>query len=368
MLNNLYRKLHILFASSVMLIITLVISFVVVNTVHKEKINESTLFQRLTTLLIYQVESASSDMDKALKSYEESYHIFSLISDTKGNTIYQSDFPFPTSADKLLHDVEKQISTQPLSQTENTTTSQDGLFETKGKQHDTYFIIPATIRSANNTVYHATFLYQTASLIDILQKTLPVYLFIWFLACIVVILLTRYLLKKSFAPTERILQSQKDFVATASHELKSPLAVMISNTDMLLDNVSLNEQARQAVQTIDFECMRLSRLVKDMLLLASSDAKTWTLHKSTINVDTLLITLYETYEPVCMKQNLELKLHLSEESYPAMLTDKDRLFQILCAFMDNAIQHSPYEQIKFWTGTKYRQRINSNAERNNNYQ
>lgn len=115
---------------------------------------------------------------------------------------------------------------------------------------------------------------------------------------------------------------------------------MISNTDMLLDNVSLNEQARQAVQTIDFECMRLSRLVKDMLLLASSDAKTWTLHKSTINVDTLLITLYETYEPVCMKQNLELKLHLSEESYPAMLTDKDRLFQILCVFMDNAIQHS----------------------------
>lgn len=52
------------------------------------------------------------------------------------------------------------------------------------------------------------------------------------------------------------------------------------------------------------------------------------------------ITLYETYEPVCMKQNLELKLHLSEESYPAMLTDKDRLFQILCVFMDNAIQHS----------------------------
>ena len=60
MLNNLYRKLHILFASSVMLIITLVISFVVANTVHTEKINESTLFQRLTTLLIYQVESASS--------------------------------------------------------------------------------------------------------------------------------------------------------------------------------------------------------------------------------------------------------------------------------------------------------------------
>ena len=139
MLNNLYRKLHILFASSVMLIITLVISFVVANTVHTEKINESTLFQRLTTLLIYQVESASSDMDKSLKAYEESYHIFSLISDTKGNTIYQSDFPFPTSANNLLHDVEKQISTQPLSQTESNTTSQGGFLEIRGKHHDIPF-------------------------------------------------------------------------------------------------------------------------------------------------------------------------------------------------------------------------------------
>ena len=116
-----------------MLIITLVISFVVANTVHTEKINESTLFQRLTTLLIYQVESASSDMDKTLKTYEESYHIFSLINDTKGNTIYQSDFPFPTSANNLLHDVEKQISTQPLSQTESTTTSQGGFSGNKRK-------------------------------------------------------------------------------------------------------------------------------------------------------------------------------------------------------------------------------------------
>ena len=141
MLNNLYRKLHILFASSVIMIITLVISFVVANTVHTEKINESTLFQRLTTLLIYQVESASSDMDKSLKAYEKCYHIFSLISDTKGNTIYQSDFPFPTSADNLLHDVEKQISTQPLSQIENSTTSQGGFLEIFYKKHCLYIFL-----------------------------------------------------------------------------------------------------------------------------------------------------------------------------------------------------------------------------------
>ena len=78
MLNNLYRKLHILFASSVMLIITLVISFVVANTVHTEKINESTLFQRLTNLAcIYQVGKCLLRIwINHYKAYEESYHIF----------------------------------------------------------------------------------------------------------------------------------------------------------------------------------------------------------------------------------------------------------------------------------------------------
>ncbi len=69
---------------------------------------------------------------QSTQTYEESYHIFSLITDTRGNTIYQSDFPFPTSADNLLHDVEKQISTQPLSQIENSTTSQGGFLEIRG--------------------------------------------------------------------------------------------------------------------------------------------------------------------------------------------------------------------------------------------
>ena len=91
---------------------------------------------------------------------------------------------------------------------------------------------------------------------------------------------------------------------------------------------------------IETECMRLSRLVKDMLLLASSDAKTWTLHQSRVDIDTLLISLYETYEQTCIKNGIQLKVNLSDDTYPVLNTDKGRLFQILCIFMDNAIQHA----------------------------
>lgn len=86
--------------------------------------------------------------------------------------------------------------------------------------------------------------------------------------------------------------------------------------------------------------MRMSRLVKDMLLLASSDAKAWTLCKSNVNVDTLLFALYESYEPICIHKKISLKLKLPESSFPTLYTDQERLVQILNIYMDNAIQHS----------------------------
>ncbi len=340
MLNNLYRKLHILFTGSVMLIITFVLLIVIVNTVYTERINESTFFQRMSTLLIYQIERDSSTVDTSLKNYEDSYHIFSLLTDMDGETIYQSNFSLPSSADLLFMKVQKQMAQNTLFPSDTGTTSQSGIFELKGAGKDTYLGIPATIVTSNDTTYEALFLYQIDSLNTILQRVLPLYLLIWFFAFIVVLFFARFLIKKVLVPTERIWKSQKEFVATASHELKSPLAVMISHTDLLLADYSLNEQSRQSVWAIDIECMRLSRLVKDMLLLASSDAKSWTLYPSEINIDTLLITLYETYETTCLKNKIDLKLNLSDESYPAMFTDKDRLFQILCIFMDNAIQHA----------------------------
>ena len=197
MLNNLYRKLHILFASSCYA------DYYPCDFLCR--CEHSSYRENQRKHLISEIDNlADLSSGKCFFGYGQSTQnlrrelsYFSLITDTRGNTIYQSDFPFPTSADNLLHDVEKQISTQPLSQIENSTTSQGGFLEIRGTHHDTYFVIPATIRTANDTVYHATFLYQTASLTDILQKTLPILSFLfWFLACIVVIVLTRYLAEK----------------------------------------------------------------------------------------------------------------------------------------------------------------------------
>lgn len=274
MLNNLYRKLYILFSVSIMLIISLVIAFAVTTAVHSDRENESTMFQRMTTLLIYQLENSQSDMESTIQSYEDKYDLFVRLENSKGQEIYQSNLSFPTETDILLQEVLEQTKGQQMTPEGNSYsfTSQGGIYTLAGKEHDEYYAIPATIATTTNDEYSAVFMCHVSNFNVVLSQLLPHYLLIWILALAGVLVLTHFLLKKAFVPTERVLKSQKDFVATASHELKSPLAVMVANTDILTDNQSLDEPAKQAVSVIETECMRLSRLVKDMLLLASSDA------------------------------------------------------------------------------------------------
>lgn len=141
-------------------------------------------------------------------------------------------------------------------------------------------------------------------------------------------------------PTKDAWKSQKEFIASASHELKSPLAVIVSNTDGISKLEIDNPELKTSVKVMNAECMRMSRLINDMLLLASSDAKTWSVNKKEINIDTLLISLYESYEPVCMKHHISLNLNLSQTVYPVLQSDPERIMQILGIFIDNAIHHA----------------------------
>lgn len=84
----------------------------------------------------------------------------------------------------------------------------------------------------------------------------------------------------------------------------------------------------------------MSKLVQDLLLLSSIDANTWTLNKSNIDVDTLLINTYEKYEPICRQKGIHFKLNTTDELFPALNADIDRINQILSIFIDNAISYS----------------------------
>ena len=344
MLKPLSKKLNTLFITTIMLIITTIMMILCKNYIHMEQSNEIIIFQRLVTQMMYQLEDSSQAFESIVDSYHEyKYPIFCYIQDTSGRMIYRTNSDFPTDTDTLLERFRIQTGKEDtfiITNDNKPATDQSGIFEFNGTKNDNYLGIFATIVTPNDTAYHLSLIYRQQSLFDILTKQAFLYVSLWCLSLIAVTAMSYLLIKKALKPTEVMLKSQKDFIASASHELKSPLAVILANAEKLEQLQIDNTEFRKSVKILDKECMRMSKLVRDMLLLASSDAKSWTICKNTIDIDTLLISLYETYEPICINKKICLRLEISETSYPKFYADGERLFQILTIYMENAIHHS----------------------------
>ena len=344
MLKPLSKKLNTIFITVIMLIITSIMIILCNNYVHTEQSSEVLLFQRMVTQMMYQLEDNSQNFESIADSYHEyKYPIFCYIQDTSGKMVYRTDSDFPTDADALLGRFRTQAGKEDtfiITNDNKPATDQSGVFMFNGTKNDDYLGILATIVTPNDTAYHLSLIYRQQSLFDILTKQAFLYISLWCLSLIAVTTMSYLLIKKALKPTEVMLKSQKDFIASASHELKSPLAVILANAEKLEQLQIDNTEFRKSVKILDKECMRMSKLVRDLLLLASSDAKSWTICKNTIDIDTLLISLYETYEPICISKKICLRLEISETSYPKFCADEERLFQILTIYMENALHHS----------------------------
>lgn len=84
-------------------------------------------------------------------------------------------------------------------------------------------------------------------------------------------LLVRILSKWALAPVERAWDQQRRFISDASHELKTPLAVIVANTQILQREQDLPEKSRRWVKSTADEAAHMKGLVEDLLTLARAD-------------------------------------------------------------------------------------------------
>lgn len=341
MLNHLFQKLHLFFVMTIMVIVTGVIGLSFSNHVNASEAAEVTFLQRMTALIVNQLEEEGANAKEVLSAYEKDMSVSSKLTDAYGELLYESRTGLE-DIEGQLNNVGMQIVTYSAEEEGNQAKLPvvEGMVEMKGNHYERYLINLAHFTSEDDTNNSLTLVYEQTPIFQMFLEQLPMYLAIWIVTLLCVSLVSRFLLKKALEPTERVMQSQKEFVASASHELKAPLAVIVANVENM-QHEAQNEGLQGNLKVIDSECMRMSRLIKDMLLLASSDAEKWTIHTSEVNVDTLLISLYEAYEPRCMKKKIKLTLDLGEELFPVIMTDKERLFQLLSIYLDNALHYSP---------------------------
>jgi two-component system OmpR family sensor kinase len=135
-------------------------------------------------------------------------------------------------------------------------------------------------------------------------------------------------------------QSQRDFVANVSHELKTPLTSIQGFAQAILDGTASEPASRRhAAEVIYDEADRLRRMVEDLLDLARLDAGQAALSFAVVDLPMLLETVGERFDPPAREKGVGLSQH--SEGLPPLVADGDRLAQVFTNLIDNALKHTP---------------------------
>lgn len=149
---------------------------------------------------------------------------------------------------------------------------------------------------------------------------------------------------KLLYPIEENRKKQNQFIAAASHELRTPLAVILSCAEGLQEKELATHTSlpiTQELNTIKNESLRMSRLLEDMLTLSSNDANQFSIQKEAVELDTLLLDVYEAFEPMAKSKKQKITIQLPEENLPACNCDKERIYQVFTILLHNAISYTP---------------------------
>lgn len=145
--------------------------------------------------------------------------------------------------------------------------------------------------------------------------------------------------RRTLRPIEESRVKQTQFIAAASHELRSPLAVMLSNLSAL-EGAGPEEQ-KQFEENIRAEGTRMPRLIDDMLALASADSHTWSMRGEWTEADTLVLNIYERFLGPARERDIALTVSLPEGPLPKCFCDGGRVEQALSVLLDNALCYTP---------------------------
>lgn len=151
-----------------------------------------------------------------------------------------------------------------------------------------------------------------------------------------------YFTKRMLEPIAESQKKQTLFIASASHELRTPLAVLRSGMEAISKAEHPSEQ-KNFVHIMTTECTRMERLIGDMLILANADSESLVMHMAPCQPDTLLLNVYEKFEPLAIQKKLRLSITLPEDLMPDCVCDAGRIEQALSILMDNALSYTPAE-------------------------
>ena len=138
---------------------------------------------------------------------------------------------------------------------------------------------------------------------------------------------------------------RRDFVANASHELKTPITAIRGLTETMLDDPSMDDETRlRFVERISAQSMRLSVLVTDLLAISRLEADQAEQKHDLIDMQELVKRSVSAAKAACVEKQLELSLDPDDtiSDMKAMTVgDMQSLSQMVDNLLDNAVKYTP---------------------------
>jgi signal transduction histidine kinase len=135
-------------------------------------------------------------------------------------------------------------------------------------------------------------------------------------------------------------EAQRQFVASASHELRTPVAALKGAIEILEDGADEKPATRaRFLGTMRVEVERLQRLVDHLFTLAQVDAGRLVLHERAENLSDVIDVVVTSMGPLAEEAGVTIRSQTAEPG-PIARFDRDRITQVLVALVDNAIKHS----------------------------
>ena len=142
--------------------------------------------------------------------------------------------------------------------------------------------------------------------------------------------------KWAVRPVERAWQQQRQFLSDASHELKTPLTVILSNAE-LLEAAPLEDRPARWADNIRSEAGQMKSLVEEMLTLARADNAVPTAVMGEVSLSDLATDCVLAFEPVAFEAGKPLEERITADV--TVVGDADRLRRLISILLDNAVKY-----------------------------
>lgn len=196
-------------------------------------------------------------------------------------------------------------------------------YDRQNEQDDRYIQLLINVDSERNLVSNYFSIISIAVLLGILLSTIASYI----------------LSQKTLKPLKDNMIRQMEFVQNVSHELRTPLTIIQAKQELLLQepNKKIIDKSEDIMLTLN-ETKRLSKLIKDLMLLSRADSNKISLQKENVNIDEFIQNLVLPYSEVAELQEKKILLNLNYNMDIEL--DTSKIYQLLIILLDNAIKYT----------------------------